>query len=278
MLYEINTDYRRREIAWWHNVEYVVHVHSDIEIIYVAEGTLNLTLSGTTFDLHAGQMIYIEPFETHSFRSNEDNISCIIEFAPIHAPTFWNQIQHHTTDNRIVDLPNQVITYLDYLLPSRSVFRTDGTERKDLNDTYMRLVAQVLTHEFMTRCRYHYADHSYDDIYAKALAYILKNLESKLSLTDVAHHIGIAPETLSRWFSQNSNMGFNEYICYMRVCTAAEYLMEGRPVSEAAMSAGFGSISNFNRTFKKVTSMTPSEYRSSIATQSDKLWNGMVRF
>jgi len=278
MLYEINTDYRRREIAWWHNVEYVLHIHRDIEIIYVAEGILNLTVTDKTFHLQAGQIIYIEPFEPHSFRSDEDNTSCIIEFSPTHAPAFWQQIQHHTTDNRIVDLPEPVITYLDYLLPPRSVLRTDGTERKDLSEAYMSLVVQVLTREFMTRCRFQYADHSYEDIYAEAFAYILKNIERKLTLTDVAHHIGVAPETLSRWFSQNSSMGFNEYVRYMRVCTAADYLQKGRSVSEAAMSAGFGSISNFNRMFKKVTSMTPMQYRNLPPEKQKSIWNGVVRF
>lgn len=278
MLYEINTEYIRREAAWWRNVECIMHIHAELEIVYVTEGVLSMTIAGTAYELDVGQMIYIEPYEPHAFHSAQENTCCIIEFSPSLSPIFWNQLQHHTTDNRIVKLPAPVTAYLDYLLPPQTVLRTEKEERNELNETYMQLIAQVLTNEFMTRCRFRYADKSYDDIYIAALIHISRNLDSKLSLSDVARQVGVAPETLSRRFSQNSSMGFNEYVRYMRVCTAADYLQKGRSVSEAAMSAGFGSISNFNRMFKKVTSITPMQYRNLPPEKQKSIWNGVVRF
>ena len=278
MVYEINTNYIRREAAWWHNVKCVMHIHAEMEIIYVTEGMLHMTIAGTALVLSAGQMIYVEPYEPHSFHSTEDNTCCIIEFPPTFSPMFWEQIQHHTTDNRMVELHESVVSYLDYLLPPRLVLRTEKEERKELSESYMKLVAQVLTHEFMTRCRFRYAEKSYDDIFIDALIYISRNLANKLSLTDVAYHVGVAPETLCRRFSQSSSMSFNEYIRYMRVCMAADHLRDGQSVFEAAMSAGFGSISNFNRMFKKVTSMTPMQYRNLSSQEQRSVWNGVVRF
>lgn len=278
LLYKTNTEFIRREAAWWHNVECVVHIHAWLEIVYVTEGTLSMTVAGTAYDLKAKEMVYIEPYEPHTFHSVQDNVCCIIEFPTSLSPVFWDRLQHHTTDTRVVELPVPVAAYLDYLLPPPTVLRTDTKERQELNETYIQLIAQVLTNEFMTRCRFRYANKNYDDIYIAALIYISQNLNSKFSLSDVAHHIGVAPETLSRRFSKNSSMGFNEYVHYMRVCTAADYLQKGRSVSEAAMNAGFGSTSSFNRMFKKVTSMTPMQYRNLPPEEQVSVWNGIVHF
>ena len=276
--YEVNIKHVRREAAWWRDVACVMHIHRELEIVYVTEGVLDISLSGKTIRLTAGTMLYIEPLEPHSFISKESNMCCIIEYPPTLYQDFWTHLQQHTTENRIIEVSDAVRAYLHYLLPSPSVLRSDHAERLERNENYMRIIAHVIGYEFMTRCIWTHQPHMYDDTFIEALIYISNNLKNKLSLTAISQHVGIAPETLCRKFAQFSSMSPNEYINYMRVCLAADDLRDGMTIAEAAMNNGFGSISNFNRSFKKVTSMTPTEYRRNTSEQSNSLWNGMVRF
>ena len=44
-----------------------LHLHSCIEIIIVAEGTMHMLLGEQNYMINAGSAIYIEPYEAHKF-------------------------------------------------------------------------------------------------------------------------------------------------------------------------------------------------------------------
>jgi AraC-like DNA-binding protein len=57
-------------------------------------------------------------------------------------------------------------------------------------------------------------------------------------------------------------MGFSEYLARVRVEVAKEMLLEPHTrINEAAFRAGFQSLSQFNRAFRRITGEAPSTYR-----------------
>ena len=56
-------------------------------------------------------------------------------------------------------------------------------------------------------------------------------------------------------------MSANELINKMRLEKAAELILQGYQVSEAAYNSGFNNISNFRKQFLKNFGVLPSEYR-----------------
>ena len=88
-----------------------------------------------------------------------------------------------------------------------------------------------------------------------------KNYSSPITLESAAKEFAIRPETLARKFQHINRGTFLEYLQRLRVFHACVKLKEGLSVTDAAFATGFGSISSFNRVFRKHTGFSPSEYK-----------------
>lgn len=97
---------------------------------------------------------------------------------------------------------------------------------------------------------------------AKAREWIEKNYSEDLSLSTVAQAVNISAKYFSELFKQTTGIAFVEYIGRVRVEKAKHLLADpGRRVSEIAFEIGFQSLSQFNRTFRRVTGISPTRYR-----------------
>lgn len=84
-----------------------------------------------------------------------------------------------------------------------------------------------------------------------------------LTISMVAHELGIKPWQLSQYLNSKKNMNFNSFINSFRV-KEARHLLSHEPeknILTIAFEVGFNSKSSFNRVFQKSTHLTPSEYR-----------------
>jgi AraC-like DNA-binding protein len=74
--------------------------------------------------------------------------------------------------------------------------------------------------------------------------------------------VGISPSYLSRLFKEEMSMSFVDYINQIRI-EKAKYLLINSdiPVKDIGYQTGFYSMQNFFRVFKKLTYITPGNYR-----------------
>ena len=91
------------------------------------------------------------------------------------------------------------------------------------------------------------------------------HLEVDLTLGDLASRIQSTPHQLSQLFTQHLGETFFEFINRHRVeAVKATLTRPGagqRPLLEIAFECGFGSKSTFNDTFRRLTGVSPSQYR-----------------
>lgn len=92
-------------------------------------------------------------------------------------------------------------------------------------------------------------------------AFVDKNYHQKIELNKMATMSNMSKEAFCRYFKKATNYTFIEFLNRYRISHSKRYLMTGKSVSEACFSCGFESLSYFNRTFKKITSENPSEFR-----------------
>ncbi|HAS42218.1 MAG TPA: hypothetical protein DCS93_17205 [Microscillaceae bacterium] len=89
-------------------------------------------------------------------------------------------------------------------------------------------------------------------------------LDPELTLYKLATELGILPNQLSQVINQNAQQNFHAYINSHRVAEVITHLKDGKHQTQTLLSiayeAGFNSKASFNRTFKKVTGLTPSAY------------------
>ncbi|MDR0635936.1 MAG: AraC family transcriptional regulator [Treponema sp.] len=98
--------------------------------------------------------------------------------------------------------------------------------------------------------------------------YIENHLLEDLSLEQVADIANFSKFHFSRIFKEFTNLSFNHYIQQKRVKKAEALLLNPTySIADAALDAGFKSISTFNRIFRKIKHYTPSEYKKMFISQ-----------
>jgi len=91
--------------------------------------------------------------------------------------------------------------------------------------------------------------------------YIFKNFNQPISAIDVATVINMNPSAFSRFFKRIHRKNFTTYLNEIRIGYACKLLIEGKQkVISICYDSGFNNISNFNRQFKKIKKMTPTEF------------------
>jgi len=70
---------------------------------------------------------------------------------------------------------------------------------------------------------------------------------------------GIEPSRVRRWFLKNHGMTFQAYQRLLRINSAFNNIKDGDKVIEAAFENGYDSLSGFNHSFKKATSINPKD-------------------
>jgi len=99
---------------------------------------------------------------------------------------------------------------------------------------------------------------------ARARAYIAERQDEPLSLNEVARAINMSAYYFCKVFHKATGLTFTDYLARLRVERVKELLLNPhKRVSEAAFEAGFQSLSQFNRVFRRVAGEAPSTYRTS---------------
>ncbi|MFN0078590.1 MAG: helix-turn-helix transcriptional regulator [Prosthecobacter sp.] len=99
----------------------------------------------------------------------------------------------------------------------------------------------------------------------KAKAYIHDHLAGSLSLESVAAAVSVSPFHFCKLFKRATGLTFTDFVNHVRVEKARRLLM--RPacrITEIAYDVGFQSLSHFNRSFRRITAESPSEFRSRL--------------
>lgn len=97
----------------------------------------------------------------------------------------------------------------------------------------------------------------------RAREVILRHDGGRLTTESVARALKLNPSYFCRAFRRASGLTFHAYLAKMRVEAAATALRNSeQSITSAGFSAGFQSSSDFNRVFKAVLGITPSEFRA----------------
>ena len=96
-----------------------------------------------------------------------------------------------------------------------------------------------------------------------ALSYMKEHCtEQHLSLSDVADHVYVSQWHLSKLLNRETNQSFFDLLGNMRIARAKKLLADpSLRIHEIAEIAGFSDVAHFSRSFKKLTGLTPGEYR-----------------
>jgi AraC-like DNA-binding protein len=97
----------------------------------------------------------------------------------------------------------------------------------------------------------------------KVCTYVEQNFAKPITINDAASIINISPSAFCKFFKRATGKTFSDYVNDLRVGYACYQLLEtDKQISTIARSAGFESLTYFNRVFSRKKHSTPREFRN----------------
>ena len=92
--------------------------------------------------------------------------------------------------------------------------------------------------------------------------YVRFHLDARVSLADLADHVGLNASYLSTLFKRETGLSVTEYVQRERIATAKNMLKySDYTAQQIATALGFSSQSYFTKVFRQTTGHTPTDYR-----------------
>jgi len=104
-----------------------------------------------------------------------------------------------------------------------------------------------------------------DSVITDILSYIEDNISGDLSVRTIAELFHYNEKCIGRLFKQMLGCSVRMYICSRRVERAMTLLRKSEDsVTDIATRMGFENVTYFNRRFRQLTGMTPTQYRVTV--------------
>jgi AraC-like DNA-binding protein len=99
----------------------------------------------------------------------------------------------------------------------------------------------------------------------KARAFIAEHLGESLTLEQVARAANMSAFYFCKVFKSATGLTFTNYVARARIEKTKQLLLNPHVrISEAAYEAGFQSLSQFNRVFRRIAGESPTSYREHL--------------
>ncbi|MGN1193345.1 MAG: helix-turn-helix domain-containing protein [Dorea sp.] len=254
-----------------------IHYHENIELLFLMNGKLSVTVEDDEFQLEPGDMIVVNANRNHSYEGSEDlfigrfilSHSKISELLGNNTVLFWC---NSTLDqNKAYDELHFVISRIfnQFLKDEK------GQEKGKLylNSLYYQMLA-ILTGNFLLTdkdARYEREKGEKDDRVQEIFSYIRMNYRRNISLHDIADQLYLSETYISKYIKKKCNSSFIELVNSVRFSHAMEDLMyTDASIMKIAMDNGFASVAAYNKIFKITYGTTPSEFRKNMRKKKKK--------
>ena len=237
---------------------YKKHWHNYFEIIYYKNCTGNCKLNSSAQEISKNCLFFLTPKDFHEIttKENPDSYSLIISFTE---QIVDKKIMELLTEGAIVlyDLSTLLSNQIEELYKvfcNRSIYR-DAHLKHLLNcilieilDSGQRVSATAKDIHPMVR---------------ESISYMLTNPAEHITLETFAAKFGITKTYFSHLFRDSTGVSFKQYLTSLRIEYAKRMLAEKElSIIDVGFECGFLTPSQFSRSFKQNTGMTPSEYRT----------------
>jgi len=255
---------------------YPWHFHSEYEIIYVIEGSGSSFVANSIESFESGDIVFLGSNLPHFWRSDEQyntkksqaNINYIvIQFSNEFLNESNFQFSELQTIRNLFKHSERGIRFLPPFREKASkkiikIARSRGFKQLLHVLELLQEFGKTDQYRLLASESYNEQEHNFtNDRMTKVLHFLNTSYLDNIELEKVASIANLHPSAFCRFFKEKTGKSLSGYVNNMRLSYACRLLLEGKlSVSQICYESGFNNISNFNRSFKKHTSFTPTEY------------------
>lgn len=252
-----------------------MHWHPFVEILVSLNDHNEVTINFTKYPLKTNDLVIIYPGDLHSLNHVSEDAFILVQF-PIDLLMIMNELnnnfsmfyQYHfikydpsntDADKMLLDIKTlPALYYSDTLFNEVRIYAI-------LLDFFVKLGQYCINakkEEFSSDDNTEYKSIK---LMTEACLYITENCTKPLTLDDISHHIGVSKSHFSHLFKKYTNMTFIDFLTTERIKRTESLISNPTAhIIDIAFDSGFSSVSSFNRAFKKIKGISPSEFRETM--------------
>lgn len=247
------------------------HYHSYYEIYYLQSGSRIYFIRDRSYTVEQGDLVFIPKNvlhkTMHAGKAGHARIVMNLDDTTLHrlagslVPLLLTPFEQ---ENPIIRLPRSEQPALEALMKRLL------SELQNKAAGYELMLEHATVELLLLAARYAQQHeptphHHLTPIHAKVsdiAQYINVHYAQPIHLDMLSEQFFISPYYLSRMFKQVTGFTFSDYLILTRVKEAERLLRETSvSITEVAAAVGFDNFSHFGKTFKKVTRLSPRDYR-----------------
>ena len=252
------------------------HWHAQVEINYIVRGSAHYRMSGHEVHFSAGDMALFWGGLPHWLCDASDDLV----YAGGHLPLvhFFRLRLPQNVQSKLMQGATLVTKATDASDPLNFARWNDYVRSGDPMKASMAIDELLLRIERVRFDPYELVpgpaavasavdglDHHSSPIVVRICDFIADNFREEIDSSDIAQAADIHPKYAMNVFKKSTGMTLNDYVNLMRLSYAQALLMQNDAnVLQVAMDSGFGSLSAFNKSFRKIAGMSPSDFRRDL--------------
>lgn len=263
----------------YNSFTYPWHFHGEYEILYVEKGNGQCMVGDGIIDYSDDTLLLFGSALPHCMHNRPEFVQdenlrvngTIIQFEKDFMQYSFTHYVQFISINTLLNESNRGIKISVKNKPEiasllKQIPEAEGMEQIVIFLRLLQSLSMIKEREFAASSNYNPVPAEFKNKkIEKIVAYINKKYTDNITLSEIASYAAMNPSAFCRYFKDNTGKTLKQYITGMRIGYACKLLASDRlNISEISMECGFESAVHFNRCFKSVTGMTPSEYRSKI--------------
>ena len=250
------------------------HTHEFIEIVYILSGRMTHRINGQSYDVRRGDILFMNYGCTHEFFSDGEYSYANILFSPevmirevitpsnafaVLSLTAFNDMRSESNYGRISFAGEERKEVEGIVFAMLREYSTRQTSWETVLGNYLNtLIVKMLRKTEMGM-----ETAGLCDIWQELSEYIDNNLDSRLTLNELAQKCFYNPSYFSRIFKEKFKISFVEYVTQKRLAHALDLLKNtDLPISVIGQKVGFPDSKSFYHAFSRYYNCTPSQYRN----------------
>ncbi|OXS61825.1 hypothetical protein B1A99_04245 [Cohnella sp. CIP 111063] len=250
----------------------------DSQLFYVVSGYAELSVGGKTYEVRNGECVHYGPECPHELFAAERTDYYSIHFhwrhestAPVHPGLSIRYASEEDPDGQPIQPAPDIPPYGPSALPTHftvsglepiltRIVKEYELEQPGYGAALRGLMTQALTHVFRQLLNVRAASTAGGKI-EPAIAAMQEQPGRNWTVAELAALCGYHPIHFSKLFKEEIGLLPKQYVIGERVKQAKRALLQGEKIESLAERLGFTSIHYFSHQFKKLTGLTPTEFR-----------------
>lgn len=247
-----------------HSLTYKLHFHHHVEVVYMLKGKCTAIVEGVEHLLLPGDILTVFPNQQHEYIDAEGELFFITIFKPEMLTDFKDIFYNMVPESNVYhsENKNQLLHDIAVNLPVMFL------QEKKYRDQIYKGLLSVFFGELFSIIALKKTSSADLSTVKVLLGYCNDNYLGEITLESAANALHVSKYYISHLFNDKLKVSFNDYINSLRTADAVAMIESGvRSVTEIAQKCGFNTVRTFNRAFKSIYGMTPSEYKKSLSNK-----------